>query len=58
MKILDIADMPAKEAALGAVGTPVQININLGNSSTPQAVTIDGEAVRVEAADDDHRLRP
>ena len=49
MKILDIADMPAKEAALGAVGTPVQININLG--SAPQAVTIDGEAVRVEAAE-------
>jgi hypothetical protein len=50
MKILDIADMPAKEAALGALGTPVQININLG-SSTPSAVTIDGQAVRVEAAE-------
>jgi hypothetical protein len=50
MKILDIADMPAKEAALGALGTPVMVNINLG-SSAPPAVTIDGQAVRIEAAE-------
>src|SRR5262245_40665444 len=53
MKILDIADMPAKEAALAALGAPVSVTINLTGSSAPRpieppAVTIDAEAVRIE----------
>ncbi len=41
-KILDIAEMPAKRSLLG--GTPVQINIHIGDPAT-QPVTIQGGSV-------------